>query len=146
VLDVPEVNVAIFAFLLNFVWEFAQVPLYAGMATAEHWPAIVVCGSATVGDVVIALVGFWSVAVVTGSRDWIGRPGWRQLAGFVVTGVLVTSVIEVLATRVIHRWAYAPAMPVVPVIDVGIVPLLQWIVVPPLIVWFVRRQLGTGSR
>jgi hypothetical protein len=31
-LDLPEINVAIFAFLLNLAWEFAQVPLFAGMA------------------------------------------------------------------------------------------------------------------
>jgi hypothetical protein len=32
-------------------------------------------------------------------------------------------------------------MPVVPLLEVGLSPLLQWIVLPPLIVWFVRRQL-----
>jgi len=36
-------------------WELAQVPLFAGMPSAEHWQAILVCGRATLGDVVIAL-------------------------------------------------------------------------------------------
>lgn len=30
-IDLPELNVAIFAFLLNLAWEFAQVPLFEGM-------------------------------------------------------------------------------------------------------------------
>jgi hypothetical protein len=50
--------------------------------------------------------------------------------------------MERLATGPLGRWAYADAMPVVPVLEVGLSPLVQWIVLPPLIVWFVRRQLG----
>jgi len=59
----------------------------------------------------------------------------------VVVGVLITVVMERLATGPLGRWAYADAMPVVPVLEVGLSPLLQWIAVPPLIVWFVRCQL-----
>lgn len=33
------VKIAIFAFLLHLTWELAQVPLFAGMPSAEHWPA-----------------------------------------------------------------------------------------------------------
>lgn len=57
-LDLPEVNVGIFTFLLNFVWEFAQVPLFQGMPLAGRWRAIQVCARATLGDVVIALIAF----------------------------------------------------------------------------------------
>jgi hypothetical protein len=64
----PETHVAIFAFLLNLVWEFAQGPLFAGMPTADHWRAILGCGRATLGDAAIALVAFWGVA-----RRWRAR-------------------------------------------------------------------------
>lgn len=33
-------------------------------------------------------------------------------------------------------------MPVVPVIGIGALPLLQWVLLPPLILWFARRQLA----
>ena len=33
-------------------------------------------------------------------------------------------------------------MPVIPGIGVGLSPLLQWIILPLLLVWFVRRQLA----
>jgi hypothetical protein len=38
--DPPEVNVAIFASLLDLVWKFAQVPLFEGMPFAGHGRAI----------------------------------------------------------------------------------------------------------
>ena len=140
-IDAPEFNVAIFAFLLNLPWEFAQVPLFAGMPSAGHWRAIQVCGRATLGDVVIALAAFWVVAASARARRWILAPTPRQVTGFVAVGVLITIVMEWLATQVVGRWAYAEAMPVVPVLGVGLSPLLQWIVLPLLVVWFVRRQL-----
>jgi hypothetical protein len=140
-IDSPETHVAIFAFWLNLTWEFAQVPLYAGMPTAEHWRAILVCGRATAGDVALALLAFWTVAATTGSRRWILRPTGRQVLALVAVGVLVSVLMEWLATQVLNRWAYAESMPILPVLRVGLSPVLQWVLLPPLVVWFVRRQL-----
>lgn len=93
VADLPELNVAIFSFLLNFMWEFFQVPFFRGMATAPH-----VCIRATFGDAVIALMAFWAMAVAVRSRTWILRPSPRQMVGFVAVGVGITILFEWLAT------------------------------------------------
>jgi hypothetical protein len=140
-IEAPETNIAVFAFLLHLPWELAQVPLFAGMPTARHWAAILVCGRATLGDVAIALVAYWTVAVAVGGRGWVLAPTRGRVAGFVTVGVVFTIVIERLATGPLDRWAYAERMPLVPLLEVGLSPLLQWVVLPPLIVWFVRRQL-----
>lgn len=140
-LNLPEVNVGIFAFLLNFVWEVAQVPLFEGMRFLGHWQAIQVCARATLGDVGIGLVAFWTVAAVYRSRRWVLRPACRQVLGFAAVGVVITVVMEWLATHALGRWAYAASMPTIPGLEVGVSPLLQWVVLPPLIIWFVRRQL-----
>lgn len=140
-LDLPEVNVGIFTFLLNLVWEFAQVPLFEGMPLATHWRAIQVCARATAGDVVIALVAFWAVAAAGRSRRWILGATGSQIGGFVVVGLAITVVMEWMATQVLGRWAYAPSMPTIPGLGVGVSPLLQWVILPPAVVWFVRRQL-----
>ena len=50
-LATPEFNVALFAFLLNFPWEFLQVPFFAEMPTMAHWDAVLFCARATLGDV-----------------------------------------------------------------------------------------------
>ena len=141
IVNLPETGVAIFAFLLNYPWEFLQVPFFAGMATAPHWDAIRFCTRASLGDAGIALAAFWAVAVAVRSRRWIRHPRVGEVLGFVAVGVAITIVFEWLATGVLGRWAYADTMPVVPIIDVGILPLLQWTLLPPLIVWFVRRYL-----
>src|SRR5712692_9427739 len=139
-LDAPETNVAIFSFLLNLVWELAQIPLFSGMARAEHWTALPVCTRATLGDVVIAETAFCVVALRAGSRRWILRAGPATMASFVTVGIVITIILEYLGTHVLGRWIYAATMPVVPVMYVGLSPLLQWIIVPPIVVWFTRRQ------
>jgi hypothetical protein len=38
-------------------------------------------------------------------------------------------------------------MPVVPGVGIGLSPLIQWLALPPLVIWLVRRQLtSTMSR
>ena len=140
IMELPEINVALFAFLLNFVWEFWQVPFFQGMPTAPHWEAIKFCTRATVGDAAIALVAFWAVAA-THSRNWILHPSTRAIVSFTSVGLAITVVAEWVFTEVFERWAYAASMPILPVLGTGVTPVLQWILLPPLIVWFVHRQL-----
>lgn len=142
VTELPELNVLLFAFLLNYPWEFLQVPFFESMPEAGHWDAVLFCTRATGGDALIALFSFWVVAAVWRSRRWICHPTARQLAVFVAVGLLVTVVFEWHATELAQRWAYADSMPVVPVLGTGLLPLMQWIILPPLVVWFVRRQIG----
>jgi hypothetical protein len=63
------------------------------------------------------------------------------VAGFTGLGLAATILFEILATQVWHRWHYSDLMPTIPVLEVGLIPILMWILLPPLILWFVRRQL-----
>lgn len=137
----PEANIALFSFLLHLIWELAQVPFFAGMPSSQHWAAIRICARATAGDAVIALVTFWAVAAIARSRGWILAPTRSQVLGFVGAGLLITIVTEWLSTQVLGRWAYGPEMPVVPLLRIGVLPILQWVVMPPLVLWMVRRQM-----
>jgi hypothetical protein len=140
-LDVPEVNVGIFAFLLNYPWEFLQVPFFQAMPDMPHWEAVEFCTRAAVGDAAIAVVAFWCAAAAGSSRQWIRWPTLRTTAAFLAAGLAITLVFERLATGTLDRWTYSEMMPIVPVVGVGLVPLVQWTVLPLLVVWFVRRQL-----
>lgn len=146
--ELPEFNVLIFALLLNYPWELIQVPLYEGMAAAPHWEAVKVCTRATLGDGLIMLVSYWSAAAVVRNRSWVLRPTAIALLVLLSTGVAITVLLERLAivsSDPAWGWRYAEAMPLVPVLGIGLTPLLQWIVLPLLMVWFVKRQLAGTS-
>jgi len=141
IVGLPELNVAIFSFLLNFVWEMWQIPFFAAMPSDPHWVGVAACTQASFGDAAISLVAFWCVAARARSRWWIIHPSPSQVAGFVAVGVAITIILEALATGPLERWSYTPSMPTLPVLGTGIFPLFQWILLPPLTIWFVRRQL-----
>lgn len=143
----PEFNIAVFAVLLNFPWEFLQVPFFSGMPAAEHWDGVVTCTRATLGDAVIMLVAYECVSLRAG-RYWLLRPTWSRVGSFVAAGLVITVVIEKLAVSGLWMggWSYAERMVIVPLLGVGLTPVLQWLLLPPLAIWFSRRQLGIANR
>jgi hypothetical protein len=141
ILTLPEFNVAMFAFLLNFVWEMWQVPFFSTTSSDPHWVGVVACTRATFGDAAISLVAFWCVAAFARSRSWILGSSLSQTGIFVAVGLVTTIILEALATGPMERWTYTPLMPTLPILGTGLLPLLQWTLLPPLTIWFVRRQL-----
>lgn len=139
---VPEVTVAFLSFTLHYVWEFLQVPTYAGMADMNHWDGIKVCTSATVGDVGFALTAFWITALIARSRRWMADPKLWQIGVFVAVGIALTVGFEYYYTEVSLRWTYSDLMPRVPPFGTGLSPLIQWIVIPLLVMSLARRILG----
>jgi hypothetical protein len=137
----PEGNIAFFGFLLNHPWEFLQVPLFEGMQDAPHWEAILICTQAALGDAVILVAAYAAVSIAARSRQWILAPTWRDVAAFVAFGLAATILLEWINTGPLDRWSYSPAMPVIPILDVGLSPLVQWMLLPPALLWIVRRQL-----
>lgn len=144
--DLPEVNLAVFSFLLHFVWEFVQAPTYAGMIDMNHWDGIKLCMSATFGDVGFALTAFMLTSLASRSRQWFWRPAAWQLLMYLGIGLALTVGFEYYYTQISLRWTYSDLMPLVPPFGTGLSPLLQWIVVPAVALWFTRRQLAGSNK
>ncbi|MEX0272036.1 hypothetical protein AB3R30_23195 [Leptolyngbyaceae cyanobacterium UHCC 1019] len=141
-LNSPEWNVAIFSFLLSFIWEVQQMPFYQVSNEFSCFDRTRNCTLATVRDVGISLTSFWVVATLAKSRQWVQRPSRKQVGIFTLVGVVITVVFEALATGPLDRWAYAESMPTLPLLGTGLVSLAMWLLVPHLTVWFVKRQIS----
>jgi hypothetical protein len=119
------------AVAVNYVWELAQSPLYAGQDDVGVllWH----CLRAASGDGVLVLVIFAGGAMLTRRPDWFVRPGTGGYVWMLSAGLLIGVVVEWLGVHVAGRWAYSARMPVVPGLRIGLVPVLQMLVLPPLI-------------
>ncbi len=145
--ELPELNLAFFSFLLHFVWEMWQVPFFAGMPSTSHWSGVGICTQATFGDAAMAVTAFWAAALVHRSRQWFRKPRAGEWVVYLAVGLVLTVAFEWLATGPLERWSYAPEMPQIPVLGTGLLPVLQWVVVPPLALAITARQLtGLPSR
>lgn len=141
----PELNLFFFSFLLNFVWEMWQVPFFEGLAGAPHFDAVRVCTQASLGDGVISVIAFWAAAALAGSRNWYLRLRPGVFLTYLAIGVAITIVMEWLATGPLARWDYAAAMPRLPLLGTGLLPVLQWLFLPPLTLLLVRRQTRSAD-
>ena len=147
----PELPFVLFALLLHFVWEMLQAPLWVGMANLAHAEGVRVCAIAALGDVVIALVAYWSATLYARSRLWLLDPPRATWAVYIVVGLVLTVAYEYAATGAFARWEYAASQPRLPVLGTGLAPVLQWLLLPPLTVWLTRihvlgRMSGRATR
>jgi hypothetical protein len=91
-----------------------------------------------VGDALLLLAVLWLVALGWG-RGWLQTAGWIPCVVFLALGVAYTAVSEYVNVHLMQRWAYSRWMPTLSGIGLG--PLLQWLVVPTLCVWWVWRRV-----
>ncbi|MGD9806809.1 MAG: hypothetical protein AB7U78_25805 [Hyphomicrobiaceae bacterium] len=118
------------ALMANLSWEILQLPLYTIWTKGtmrEITFAVIHC---TLGDVLIALAALTLALIVVGTREWPNSEYSAVLMGTVLIGVGYTIFSEWLNIVIRASWAYSPLMPVVPIINTGLSPLLQWIVIP----------------
>ena len=116
------------------------MPLYVGFDTLDYMSVTRTCTQASLGDGVISVLAYWSGAFVARSRGWIYSLAVYPTVTYIVSGVIITIFMEWLATDVWDRWQYSSNMPELPFLGTGMMPILQWLILPPLILWVVRRQ------
>ena len=127
------------AFVLNLTWEIAHVRLYTIWLEAGGLGIAWSLFHCSLGDVVIALVMFALAGIVLWRADWpVSRP-WAGGAIVVIGAMAYTAWSEWHNVYRAGSWGYAASMPLI--FGIGLSPLLQWLILPPVMV-FVCRKLG----
>jgi hypothetical protein len=126
------------SWLLNYFWEVGQCPLFANAAPMRVHA--VRCAVSAIGDVFLLLLTYAMTALARRQKNWVlaDRPG-VGMAICMALGLIFTVGIERWALQS-GRWAYGPKM--LAVFGIGLLPLLQWIVVPALLFVILRRRSG----
>jgi hypothetical protein len=123
--------------VLNYFWEIGQAFLFVGMDSWETiwWHCLV----ASLGDGLMV----WAIHAA-GWRffrrsDWFIAAQWKGYGVMLTSGLLLALAVEWLAVHVLQRWTYTSDMPVIPGVNIGIAPLLQMLLLPPVIFYIVAR-------
>jgi hypothetical protein len=100
------------------------------------------CFVASLGDGLMVLL-IVAVGWITLRRwDWFEQPGVSGYLATFITGLTLAVSVELVAVHILERWEYEAEMPTLPVLGVGLVPIAQMLLLPPLIfrtVAFLRR-------
>ena len=126
----------------NLVWEFAHMPLYTLWETGTAGEIVFAAIHCTGGDILIAMAALMVALFLFGTGDWPER-GYRRVAvPTIVIGLGYTIFSEWLNIVVRESWAYRDLMPVIPLIDAGLSPVAQWIVLPAIAFWWAAPANG----
>ena len=132
------------AFVLNLTWEIAHVRLYtiwaAGDGMSVAW-ALLHC---SLGDVVIALTMFGLTGIVLRHADWPASSPWVGGVIVVIGAMAFTAWSEWYNVYRAGNWGYTAGMPMI--FGVGLSPLLQRLILPPVMVGAYRTLTIMESR
>lgn len=126
---------------LNLAWETAQLPLYTLWSEAPAGTIAFSVAHCTAGDIAIGAAALILVLVL-GREGALAQWRWRRIAVLTaLAGAAYTVFSEWSNTAILGSWAYSELMPVLKVagIDIGLSPLLQWLVLPPLALVLARK-------
>jgi len=124
------VMVYLIAVAVNYPWELAQASLFTAASHPQNvWFH---CFVASLGDGFMVLLLFGTPWLALGRRDWFIRPGPAAYGVLLVAGAVLAIIVEWIAVNVLHRWTYNDAMPRIPGLEIGAIPILQMILIPPL--------------
>lgn len=126
---------------LSLAWEVAQLPLYTIWTDSSAGYIAFAVGHCTVGDLMIGSAAL-ALALIAGRERALERWHWRRIAvTAALAAILYTAFSEWLNVAILRSWAYSEWMPVLEITDLqlGVSPLLQWLVIPPLALYFARK-------
>ena len=136
--ETPEFLLLTLSLPLQLLWEIAQFPLYTVWHEGDWSSILYGLVHCTLGDLLIMLSAFWLVSILNRSRHWIFSPSMPNIVLFTISGLAYTIFSEILNTRLKGTWGYTELMPIVPVIEIGGMPFLQWLLIPPVLIWLMQ--------
>ena len=122
--------IILFAFLLNFAWEIIQIPLYKNSSySLMH---ITFCALASVADAIVVLLIYLVLGFIFKNSLWIQKLTWYKVLLIISIGGTGAALTEIWYLS-LANWSYADAMPIIPVVNVGLSPILQFMILPLLV-------------
>ncbi len=116
----------------NIVWEALQLPFYRIWQDASAPANAFAVFHCTLGDLVIGGAAFAIARFAVGGRGWPFANYFRVAAVAIALGLAYTVFSEWLNVGIRLNWAYSAIMPRIPFFGTGMMPFLQWLVVPAL--------------
>jgi hypothetical protein len=123
-------TVTVVSFLLNLAWELIQLPLYKN--AVYNFSHIAFCALATIADVLMVLLLYFGFALILKNLFWIQHVKLYQVAIVVLIGG-AGAVLSEMRHLSLGSWAYDDSMPLIPLVNVGISPVLQFMLLPLII-------------
>lgn len=126
----------------NLLWEILQQPFYTLWQTASVAYTAFAIVHCWIGDLMIA--AFCLALGICTARVLQSKHFFPVSASVsVLSGIAYTIFSEWRNMSVHHFWTYSAYMPRLPIVGTGLLPILQWVLVPAIALYFARKSLLT---
>lgn len=121
------ITLFVVAYVLNLLWENLQKPSFLGFEV--FWKSGITCYVAAFGDALIIIGIYFLIALIRKKYYWFSIRTKEEVVLLLVFGFVVAILFEKFALTT-NRWEYTALMPIIPLLNVGLVPILQMILLP----------------
>ena len=139
-----QVTLFLVAVPLNLVWEVAQTTAYDFSETNLMTLAIH-CFVPSLGDGLMTLMIYWAGWLLFRDSKWILNPGMSGYLLLMGVGLILAVLVDWNALYRTGAWSYNERMIFIPILGVGLLPVLQMIVLPLATVVLVQRIRGKSK-
>jgi hypothetical protein len=122
---------------LHLAWEIGQLPFYTLWEEREIWRIALYVIHCVLGDTMIATLTYLAVALTWRQVNWPRQRFWMGGMMLIAMGMGYAVFSEWYNVYRIGSWAYSEAMPLI--YGIGITPLMQWLVVPGVMLVLIKR-------
>jgi len=133
-----QAYVFVLAVLFNLIWEVAQISAY-DFPESSLVTNVLGCFVPALGDGLMILIIYWGGWLLFRESQWILNPGARGYLLMMVIGLMLAVFVEWNALYRTGAWAYSEQMITIPILGVGLLPILQMIVLPPATALLLQR-------
>ena len=129
------------SFLLNFVWEITQMPLYSEMGLGirlDYLEFLRIHWQVSLQDALMVVAVYLVIGFLL--RNWLWAKSFNR--GWVILLIslpLWQGIIEYYSVYLYHRWAYAESMLLI--FGIGLSPLLQMLILPSAAILLSRHYI-----
>lgn len=125
--------------LCSLAWEALQLPLYTLWADLRMGWIVFAVAHCTLGDAMIGTAALVIALMLNRAGEHANWPKARIVMLMSFLAVIYTLPSERINLAV-GNWAYSSWMPVLPWVEVGLAPALQWVFVPLVAWWWADRR------
>jgi hypothetical protein len=131
------------ALVLQYIWEYVQCDIFYKVADNTGHKRLML--SATIGDILMSVFLYFLLAFTNQNVNWfIERWKRHDYIIMMLYALLLSFYFEINALYE-NRWQYQDAMPLFPNTPIGLVPILQLIILIPVIFYIsklILKNLG----
>ena len=132
------IYIIVLSFIFNLAWEIFHSPLYKTAIDAiksGYYPILIL--KAAGGDIIMILLIFLGISAFNRSFNWeINNK--RNITLSILFGLIISIGFELYA-KYTSRFFYNSKMPIIPLIKIGLTPILQMIITPLITFWFADK-------